>query len=128
MNRRFAADPLDIPSPACPAPGDRLPEKIGDERLSASRIEGVGFGDAERAAQVAPGEIEQVRRHQLAFFAVFDAVAKDTRRGWRLAVTKLPGGAVYPTAMFAEQTMPVVLMGSRQALGVDRAWGHFRRR
>ena len=108
MNRRLAADPLDVFGSALPAPGDGGRKRFAVEHASAAGIEGVGLGNAKGTAQVAARQIEQVRGNEFGLFAKFDPVAEQPGDRAGLALAALARRAIDAAAMFAEQAMAIV--------------------
>ena len=115
MDGRLTAHPLQgagtLPQPV----GDGGVEELARQGLPATRVEGIQLIDAEDAAQIAAGQVEQVRRHQLGLVAEFDAMAKDTGQVAGLARTAMRLAPINTAAMFAEVAPGVVLPGKRQS-------------
>jgi hypothetical protein len=118
VDRRLAADPLDVACAALASPGDGALEPITAELAADGRVEGAAAGDAEGAAQVAAGEIEQVRGHEFQFFAVLDAMAEDARRDAGFARADCARAAIDAAAVLAERAMLVVSGGAIQAVAI----------
>ena len=105
MNGRFTSDPLEIASTLSLPPRDGLRQELRRQQPTARRIEGIGLRNAERAAQIAPRQVEQMRRHQFRLLATLDAMSKHARFNAGMTRPTLALRPVGPATVFAQLTV-----------------------
>ena len=124
MDRRLAADPLDVSRPRWRPQAMAADRKSAVSSVPTSGLNAFDFGDAKCAAQVAAGQVEQMRRDQFDFLAELDAMAEDSRLATGLARTAFAGGAIDATPMLAQRARAHVPLGTSQPLSIDRIHNH----
>ena len=124
MNGWLATDPLDISRTAPEAPVHGVIEEFTRKIAAAIGIEGVDPGDAENAAHVASGEIEQVGGDQLGLFAVFNSMAENTGDYARLAGMACRDMPFGMAAMLTQRAIAIVTLRQRQSCGIGPGMDH----
>ena len=93
------------------------------ERRAEARIKGVRLGNAEAAAKVAAGQIEEMRRNELGLLAEFNAVTEDPSLATGLAGTAIATTPIDTTTMLA-QLSTISAVGASQPLWMNRIRYH----
>ena len=122
MNRRLAADPLQRPGAALSTAGQRFAEELRRQLLAPRRVKGVELVNAEHAAQVAAGQIEQMAWIENVLFPALHPISKYAR--YVTGVTAaVPSRPVDPAAMLAPHA-PRVLPLRPCRLLLDKPYRH----